>query len=141
MAGVNGKLTIEMDQVSFENNQAGESILDVHGLSNAYVEFKSTQFRKNAGRAINLHDGNSLTLKIARAAFYENEIEERRNGGAVSISGFTQKASVSPLRSNFFSNKAAENGGACAFNDILSLMLDIERCQFLGLRWCFVCRE
>lgn len=32
VAGVNGKLTIEMDQVSFENNQPGESILDVHGL-------------------------------------------------------------------------------------------------------------
>ena len=131
VAGVNGKLTIEMDQVSFGNNQAGENILDVHGSSNAYIEFKSTNFRGNAGRAINLHDGNSLKLKITKATFNENEIGERRNGGALSVSGFTKEAFVSLSRSDFISNKAAENGGACAFNDILLLILDIESCQFV----------
>lgn len=120
-----------MDQVSFENNEAGESLLDVHGSSNAYIEFKSTQFRKNAGRAINLHDGNSLKLKITRGTFYENEIGKRKNGGAVSISEFTQKAFVSLSRSDFISNKAAENGGACAFYDMLLLILDVESCQFV----------
>lgn len=120
-----------MDQVSFENNEAGESLLDVHGSSNAYIEFKSTQFRKNAGRAINLHDGNSLKLKITRGTFYENEIGKRKNGGAVSVSGFTGKAFVSLSRSDFISNKAAENGGACAFYDMLLLILDVESCQFV----------
>ncbi|KAJ7392406.1 hypothetical protein OS493_012068 [Desmophyllum pertusum] len=131
VAGMNGTLMLEMDQVNFENNEAGGSVLDVSGSSS--VELKSTQFRTNTGRAVKLRDGDSLELKIAKGNFAENEIEQKgngSNGGAVYVSGFTQKALVSLWRSNFKSNKA-ENGGACAFDDISLLMLDIENCQFV----------
>ena len=129
VAGMNGKLTLEMDQVIFEHNKAGESILDIRNSSNAYVKFKSTQFTKNAGRAVKLHVGNTLELKIVKGTFVENKIGQRGNGGAVSVSGFTQKAIVSMSQSKFRSNKA-ENGGACAFKDIFFLLLEIEGCQF-----------
>ncbi|XP_078379289.1 uncharacterized protein LOC144662371 [Oculina patagonica] len=129
VAGVKGNLTLEMNQVTFENNEAGESILDIRNSSKANIEFKSTNFTKNAGRAVNLHHGNVLELKIVKGTFFENNIRQRGNGGAVSVSGFAQKAFVSLSRSNFTSNKA-ENGGACSFQDMFLLILDIERCQF-----------
>ena len=131
VAGVNGKLALEMDQVKFEDNESGESILDVQNSSNMYVEFKSTQFKKNVGRAVKLHDGDSLKLKIMNGTFAENKIRENRsNGGAAFVSGFKQEAFVSLSWSHFSSNKAG-NGGACAFVDIFYLMLDIESCQFV----------
>ena len=117
VAGMNGKLTLEMDEVIFEHNKAGESILDISNSSNAYVKFKSTQFTENAGRAVKLHDGNALELKIVKGTFVDNNIGQKGDGGAVSVSRFTQKAFVSLSRSKFRSNKA-ENGGACAFKDI-----------------------
>ena len=129
VAGMNGKLTLEMDQVIFEHNEGGESILDIRSSSNAYVKFESTQFTKNTGRAVKLHDGNALELKIVKGTFVENKIGQMGNGGAFYVSGFTQKAFVSLSRSKFRSNKA-ENGGACAFKDIFFLLLDIESCQF-----------
>ena len=129
VAGGNGKLALEMDQVSIENNEAGESILDVHVSSNAYVEIKSTQFRENTGRAVKFHDGNSLELKIWNGTFLENEIR-KRNGGAVSVSRFAKKAFVSLSWSHFSSNKAG-NGGAWAFDDLFLLILDIDSCQFV----------
>ena len=129
VAGMNGKLTLEMDQVIFEHNKAGESILDIRNSSNAYVKFKSTQFTENAGRAVKLHDGNALELKIVKGTFVDNNIGQKGDGGAVSVSRFTQKAFVSLSRSKVRSNKA-ENGGACAFKDIFFLLLNIEGCQF-----------
>ncbi|XP_078381631.1 uncharacterized protein LOC144664395 isoform X2 [Oculina patagonica] len=130
VAGVKGKLILEMNQVTFEDNKAGESILDIRNSSNAYVEFKSTHFTKNAGRAVNLHNNNMLELQIAKGTFVENEIGQRGNGGAVSVSGFAQKAFVSLLRSDFRSNKA-ESGGACSFQDMFLLILDIDSCHFV----------
>ncbi|KAL9969672.1 hypothetical protein ACROYT_G021911 [Oculina patagonica] len=129
-AGVKGELMLEMDQAIFENNKAGESILDIHDSSNANVQLKSTQFTKNTGRAVKLHNGNMLELQIVQGTFVDNEIRQKRDGGAVSVSGFKQKAFVSLSRSDFRSNKA-ENGGACALKDIFYLSLDIERCQFI----------
>ncbi|KAL9965741.1 hypothetical protein ACROYT_G029583 [Oculina patagonica] len=129
VAGVKRHLTLEMNQVTFENNEAGESILDIRNSSNANVEFKSTNFKKNAGRAVKLQNGNLLELKIVKGTFVENSIGHRGNGGAVSVSGFAQIANVSLSRSNFTSNKA-EIGGACSFQDMFLLILDIESCQF-----------
>ncbi|KAL9965740.1 hypothetical protein ACROYT_G029582 [Oculina patagonica] len=129
VAGVKGKLTLKMNQVTFENNGAGESILDISNSSNVNVVFKSTNFTKNTGRAVNLHNNNMTQLKIVKGTFVENSIGHRGNGGAVSVSGFTQIAIVSLSRSNFTSNKA-ENGGACCFQNNFLLTLDIEGCQF-----------
>ena len=131
VAGANGKLELEMDQVNFEENESGNNILDVQNSSQAYVDFKSTRFKKNVGRAVKLHDGETLELKIINGTFAENKIGgNNSNGGAVFVSGFTQKAFVSLSRSHFKSNEAG-NGGACAFVDILYLMLNIESCQFV----------
>ena len=131
VADVNGKLALKMDQVNFEENESGESILKVQNSSLVYVELKSTRFKKNVGRAVKLYDGDSLELKITNGTFTENKIQgNSSNGGAVFVSGFTQKAFVSLSWSHFSSNKAG-NGGACAFVGIPYLMLDIESCQFV----------
>ena len=123
-AGINGTdLVLVMERVLFENNVAEVNILDVHGFSNGYTDFKSSQFRKNKGRAVQVHDGISVELKIERALFSENK------GGAVEVSGFTKEASVWLLSSNFISNKV-EFGGACIFVGIPSLLMDVEDCQF-----------
>ena len=124
-AGVNGNdLVLVMERVLFKNNVAEVNILDVHGFSNGYTDFKSSQFRKNKGRAVQIHDGISVELKIERALFSENK------GGAVEVSGFTKEASVWLLSSNFSLNKV-EFGGACIFDDIPSLLMDVEDCQFV----------
>ena len=131
VAGTNGKLALEMDQVNFEENESGGNILKVQNSSLVYVELKSTRFKKNVGRAVKLYNGDSLELKIINGTFTENKIQgNSSNGGAVFVSRFTQKAVVSLSRSHFSSNKAG-NGGACAFVDILYLILDIESCQFV----------
>ena len=73
-AGINGTdLVLVMERVLFENNVAEVNILDVHGFSNGYTDFKSSQFRKNKGRAVQIHDGISVELKIERALFSENK--------------------------------------------------------------------
>ena len=124
-AGINGTdLVLVMERVLFENNVAEVNILDVHGFSNGYTDFKSSQFRKNRGRAVQIHDGISVELKIERALFSENK------GGAVEVSNFTKEASVWLLSSNFSLNKV-EFGGACIFEDIPSLLMDVEDCQFV----------
>ena len=124
-AGINGTdLVLVMERVLFENNVAEVNILDVHGFSNGYTDFKSSQFRKNKGRAVQIHDGISVELKIERALFSENK------GGAVEVSNFTKEASVWLLSSNFTSNKV-EFGDACIFVGILSLLMDVEDCQFV----------
>ena len=124
-AGINGiDLVLVMERVLFENNVADVNILDVHGFSNGYTDFKSSQFRKNKGRAVQIHDGISVELKIERALFSENK------GGAVEVSGFTKEVSVWLLSSNFISNKV-EFGGACVFVGIPSLLMDVEDCQFV----------
>ena len=124
-AGINGTdLVLVIERVLFENNVAEVNILDVHGFSNGYTDFKSSQFRKNKGRAVQVHDGISVELKIERALFSENK------GGAVEVSGFTKEASVWLLSSNFISNKV-EFGGACIFVGIPSLLMDVEDCQFV----------
>lgn len=124
-AGINGTdLVLVMERVLFENNVAEVNILDVHGFSNGYTDFKSSQFRKNKGRAVQIHDGISVELKIERALFSENK------GGAVEVSNFTKEASVWLLSSNFTSNKV-EFGGACIFVGIPSLLMDVEDCQFV----------
>ena len=124
-AGINGTdLVLVMERVLFENNVAEVNILDVHGFSNGYTDFKSSQFRKNKGRAVQIHDGISVELKIERALFSENK------GGAVEVSNFTKEASVWLLSSNFTSNKV-EFGGACTFVGIPSLLMDVEDCQFV----------
>ena len=124
-AGINGiDLVLVMERVLFENNVADVNILDVHGFSNGYTDFKSSQFRKNKGRAVQIHDGISVELKIERALFSENK------GGAVEVSNFTKEASVWLLSSNFSLNKV-EFGGACIFEDIPSLLMDVEDCQFV----------
>ena len=124
-AGINGNdLVLVMERVLFKNNVAEVNILDVHGFSNGYTDFKSSQFRKNKGRAVQIHDGISVELKIERALFSENK------GGAVEVSGFTKEVSVWLLSSNFISNKV-EFGGACVFVGIPSLLMDVEDCQFV----------
>ena len=131
IAGINGKLALEMYQVTFEDNKSGESILDVQNSSHVKVEMKSTQFKKNVGRAVKLHHGNTLELKIMNGTFAGNKLQRKySNGGAVFVSGFTQKAFVSLSRSHFSFNTAG-NGGACAFVDIFYLMLDVESCHFI----------
>ena len=124
-AGINGNdLVLVMERVLFENNVAEVTILDVHGFSNGYTDFKSSKFRKNKGRAVQIHDGISVELKIERALFSENK------GGAVDVSNFTKEALVWLLSSNFTSNKV-EFGDACTFVGIPSLLMDVEDCQFL----------
>ena len=141
-AGINGtELFLVMERVLFENNMAEVNILDVHGFSNGYTAFKSTQFRKNTGRAVKIHNGNSIDLKIETSIFSGNGIPYSRktpetdydesNGGAVLVDGFTQDALVSLHGSKFNSNKGG-SGGACAFVNILrSLLVDIKNCQFV----------
>ena len=141
-AGINGTdLVLVMERVLFENNVAEVNILDVHGFSNGYTAFKSTQFRKNTGRAVKIHNGNSIDLKIETSIFSGNGIPYSRikpewnydesNGGAVLVDGFTQDALVSLHGSKFNSNKGG-SGGACAFVNILrSLLVDIKNCRFV----------
>ena len=141
-AGINGTdLVLIMERVLFENNVAEVNILDVHGFSNGYTAFKSTQFRKNTGRAVKIHNGNSIDLKIETSFFSGNGIPYSRikpewnydesNGGAVLVDGFTQDALVSLHGSKFNSNKGG-SGGACAIINISrSLLVDIKNCQFV----------
>nr|XP_058965609.1 uncharacterized protein LOC131792248 [Pocillopora verrucosa] len=141
-AGINGTdLVLVMERVLFENNVAEVNILDVHGFSNGYTDFKSTQFLENTGRAVKIHNGDSIDLKIERSIFCGNGIPDSRikpewnydesNGGAVLVDGFTQDALVSLHGSKFNSNKGG-SGGACAFVNILrSLLVDIKNCQFV----------
>ena len=141
-AGINGTdLVLVMERVLFENNVAEVNILDVHGFSNGYTDFKSTQFLENTGRAVKIHNGDSIDLKIERSIFSGNGIPDSRikpewnydesNGGAVLVDGFTQDALVSLHGSKFNSNKGG-SGGACAFVNILrSLLVDIKNCQFV----------
>ena len=141
-AGINGTdLVLVMERVLFENNVAEVNILDVHGFSNGYTDFKSTQFLENTGRAVKIHNGDSVDLKIERSIFSGNGIPYSRikpewnydesNGGAVLVDGFTQDALVSLHGSKFNSNKGG-SGGACAFVNILrSLLVDIKNCQFV----------
>ena len=141
-AGINGTdLVLVMERVLFENNVAEVNILDVHGFSNGYTDFKSTQFLENTGRAVKIHNGDSIDLKIERSIFCANGIPDSRikpewnydesNGGAVLVDGFTQDALVSLHGSKFNSNKGG-SGGACAFVNILrSLLVDIKNCRFV----------
>ena len=141
-AGINGTdLVLVMERVLFENNVAEVNILDVHGFSNGYTDFKSSQFLENTGRAVKIHNGDSIDLKIERSNFSGNGIPYSRikpewnynesNGGAVLVDGFTQDALVSLHGSKFNSNKGG-SGGACAFVNILqSLLVDIKNCQFV----------
>ena len=141
-AGINGTdLVLAMERVLFENNVAEVNILDVHGFSNGYTDFKSSQFLENTGRAVKIHNGDSIDLKIERSNFSGNGIPYSRikpewnydesNGGAVLIDGFTQDALVSVHGSKFSSNKGG-SGGACAFVNISrSLFVDIKNCQFV----------
>ena len=141
-AGINGTdLVLVMERVLFENNVAEVNILDVHGFSNGYTDFKSTQFLENTGRAVKIHNGDSIDLKIERSIFCGNGIPDSRikpewnydesNGGAVLVDGFTQDALVSLHGSKFNSNKGG-SGGACAFINISqSLLVDIKNCQFV----------
>ena len=141
-AGINGAdLVLVMERARFENNAAEVNILAVHGFSKGYIDFKSTQFGKNTGRAIKIHNGNSIDLKIDTSTFSGNGIPYSRlkpwwdydesNGGAVLVDGFTQDALVSMHGSNFNSNKGG-SGGACAFVNISrSLLVNIKNCQFV----------
>ena len=141
-AGISGTdLVLVMERVLFENNAAKVNILDVNGFSNGYTAFKSTQFRENTGRAVKIHNGNSIDLKIETSIFSGNGIPDSRikpewnydesNGGAVLVDGFTQDALVSLHGSKFNSNKGG-SGGACAFINISqSLLVDIKNCQFV----------
>ena len=141
-AGINGTdLVLVMERVLFENNVAEVNILDVHGFSNGYTDFKSSQFLENTGRAVKIHNGDFIDLKIERSNFSGNGIPYSRikpewnynesNGGAVLVDGFTQDALVSLHGSKFNSNKGG-SGGACAFVNILrSLLVDIKNCQFV----------
>ena len=141
-AGINGTdLVLVMERVLFENNVAEVNILDVHGFSNGYTAFKSTQFRKNTGRAVKIHNGNSIDLKIETSIFSGNGIPYSRikpewnydesNGGAVLVDGFTQDALVSLHGSKFNSNNGG-SGGACAIINISrSLLVDIKNCRFV----------
>ena len=141
-AGINGTdLVLVLERVLFENNAAKVNILDVNGFSNGYTAFKSTRFRENTGRAVKIHNGNSIDLKIETSIFSGNGIPDSRikpnwgydesNGGAVLVDGFTQDALVSLYGSKFNSNKGG-SGGACAFINILrSLLVDIKNCQFV----------
>ena len=141
-AVINGTdLVLVMERVLFESNVAEVNILDVHGFSNGYTAFKSTQFLENTGRAVKIHNGDSVDLKIERSIFSGNGIPYSRikpewnydesNGGAVLVDGFTQDALVSLHGSKFNSNKGG-SGGACAFVNILrSLLVDIKNCQFV----------
>ena len=133
-AGIKGThLVLVMERVLFENNAAEVNILDVHGFSNVYADFKSTQYRKNAGRAVKFHNGNSIDLKIDSSIFSGNGVPwyNESDGGAVLVDGFTQDALVSVHSSKFNSNRGG-SGGACAFVNILrSLLVNIKNCQFV----------
>ena len=126
----NGKLTMKIEEGQFENNQAEENVLDISGTS--VIELKSVQFRSNSGRAVNIHDGNSVELNLAKGNFVENHIDhwnKIRDGAAIFVHRFKQEALVFMSRSNFSSNQA-ENGGACAFVYLSSLILNIKSCHF-----------
>ena len=141
-AGINGTdLVLVMERVLFESNVAEVNILDVHGFSNGYTDFKSTQFLQNTGRAVKIHNGDSVDLKIETSIFSGNRIPYSRikpewdydesNGGAVLVDGFTHGAMVSLHGSKFNSNKGG-SGGACAFVNISrSLLVDIKNCRFV----------
>ena len=141
-AGINGTdLVLVMERVLFESNVAEVNILDVHGFSNGYADFKSTRFLENTGRAVKIHNGDSIDLKIERSIFSGNGIPYSRikpewnydesNGGAVLVDGFTQEALVSLHGSKFNSNKGG-SGGACAFVNIAGLLsLDIQKSPFV----------
>ena len=141
-AGINGTdLVLVMERVLFESNVAEVNILDVHGFSNGYTDFKSTQFLQNTGRAVKIHNGDSVDLKIETSIFSGNRIPYSRikpewdydesNGGAVLVDGFTQNALVSLHGSKFNSNKGG-SGGACAFVNIAGLLsLDIQKSPFV----------
>ena len=141
-AGINGTdLVLVMERVLFESNVAEVNIFDVHGFSNGYADFKSTRFLENTGRAVKIHNGDSVYLKIETSNFSGNGIPYSRikpewdydesNGGAVLVDGFTQDALVSLHGSKFNSNKGG-SGGACAFVNIAGLLsLDIQKSPFV----------
>ena len=133
VAGMDGaEIALKMEKGMLESNVIanGEgSVVDVHGFANAKVELKSMHFQRNRGRAVEIYSGNSLELKIAKSEFSYHKIYQW-DGGAVLVSNFTKKASASVVRSKFRSN-FARNGGACAFVNIFSLVLDIENSQFM----------
>ena len=141
-AGINGTdLVLVMERVLFESNVAEVNIFDVHGFSNGYADFKSTRFLENTGRAVKIHNGDSVYLKIETSNFSGNGIPYSRikpewdydesNGGAVLVDGFTQNALVSLHGSKFNSNKGG-SGGACAFVNIAGLLsLDIQKSPFV----------
>lgn len=141
-AGINGTdLVLVMERVLFENNAAEVNILDVHGFSNGFIDFKSTQFRKNTGRAVEIHNGNSIDLKIETSIFSGNGIPYSRikpwwdydesNGGAVLVDGFTQDVLVFMHGSNFNSNKGGSGGACAAVNVSRLLLVNIKNCQFV----------
>ena len=141
-AGINRTdLVLVMERVLFESNVAEVNILDVHGFSNGYIDFKSTRFLENTGRAVKIHNGDSVDLKIETSNFSGNGIPYSRikpewdhdesNGGAVLVDGFTQNALVSLHGSKFNSNKGG-SGGACAFVNIAGLLsLEIQKSPFV----------
>ena len=141
-AGINGA-DLVLERVLFENNAAEVNILDVHGFSNGSINLRSTQFRNNTGRAVKIHNGNSISLNTEASNFSGNGIPynysrikpgwdyDESNGGAILVDGFTQGASVSMNGSKFHSNKGG-SGGACAFVNISrSLKVNITNCQFV----------
>ena len=130
-SGRNAFIIIQMKFGSIDNNCARESVIDIRGTS--LINLTKIHFRQNIGRAINIRDGNSVKLEITRSTFLENKMatsEEDRDGGALSVKGFRQKALVFMSRTLFRSN-AGINGGACAFTELTLLKLDIKRCHFI----------
>ena len=122
---------MKIEEGKFENNQAGENVLDISGTS--VIELKSVQFRNNNGRAVKIHDGNSAELNLDKGNFVKNKIHDSTkvsDGAAVSVRGFKQEALVFMSRSNFSSNEG-EDGGACAFISLSLLILNIESCNFV----------
>ena len=131
-----GLLILSMQKGNFENNQAGETVLDIRGNSN--IEFKSVLFSENNGRAINIAGGNSVEYKLIYGNFVRNNILKVKaagEGGAILVSGFKQRAFVFISRSNFTSNRG-HDGGAFAILDIVSKIVNvnIERCNFADNR-------
>ena len=127
----NGLIIMQMKFGSIDNNCARESLIDIRGTS--VINLTKIHFRQNIGRAINIRDGNSVQLEITRSTFFENKMVksmEDRNGGALSVTGFTREALIFMSRTHFLSN-AGVNGGACAFTGLNLLKLDIKRCHFI----------
>ncbi|PFX17515.1 hypothetical protein AWC38_SpisGene18147 [Stylophora pistillata] len=133
VAGMNGaKIALKMERRTLERNVIGDgegSVLDVHGFANTDVDLKLMQFQSNTGRALKIHNGNSLELKITKSEFSDHKIYQW-DGGAVLVRNFTKKTSASVIGSKFHSN-IARKGGACALVDIFSLILDIENSHFI----------